>query len=848
MEESNETSGGMRLLETKFFAPTWRAGSVSRPHLIERLNQGLPGKVTLVAAPAGSGKTTLLAEWLPTVADQDRVVCWVSLDSTDNDPALFWTYLITALHRADATVGTGALALLASSRPPAIEQILTDLINQLAASKRRFVLVLDDIHVIEDAGIHNGLDFLIDHLPDGVHIVLASRSDPPLPLARLRARGDLNEIRVADLRFSQDETSRFFHDVMRLDLSGDEATALQQRTEGWIAGLQLAALSLRGRTDTSRFVDDFAGDDRYIVDYLIEEVLKRQPPRIRTFLLQTSIVERICGSLCDAITEGEGSREILEQLDRANLFLVPLDNRREWFRYHHLFADVLRTLLASESPEMLPQLHERASRWFEANNLTADAIRHALDAGDYSRAGGLIELGAKAMRQYRQEATLLNWIGQLPEDEVRRRPVLCALYAAMLLQTGQFARVEDLFAHVERLLLDPPPDMIITDQVEFDRLPTSNAVHRSGIALVSGDIPLAAELAQRALALAGPDDHLHRGAAASLFGLASWYGGDLLTALRSFSAGMESLYLAGNISDTIGGMVVKTDLQIALGQLREAARVCEDALKRAEQHGMPSMRGTADMYTGLAALNLEWNDLDLVRQHLERSRSLGEAAAFPQNPWRMLVLNAELSVLAGDFERAIDLFDEAETVYTGDFHPNVRPIHAMRARVWIRSGNLDRADAWADEHGLSSEAEPTYLREYEQITFARLLLARHRSANSVEAISAAAGLLDRLLVAAQTGGRNGVVIEILIQRALVFAELGDKAAARATLERALTLAEPERYARLFINEGEPIRKTTAGRRFPIRPSPARDVHRRSRDNETRCPGSGRRHGRDAHGP
>lgn len=796
----------MSLLETKFFAPSWRSGSVHRPHLVAKIGAAVSRPVTLIAAPAGSGKTTLLAEWLATPGtNQNRVVSWLSLDRTDNDPTVFWTYLITALHRDNPDIGRTALELLNTSRSPAIEQVLTKLLNDLARNQIDQTLILDDIHVIADARIHTGLAYLIDGLPERAHLVLLSRSDPPLPLSRMRARGELSEIRVADLRFSPEETDRFLNEAMRLKISRDESIALQRRTEGWVAGLQLAALSLRGIADSVAFVDAFSGDDRYIVDYLIEEVLQQQSPAVRAFLLQTSIVERLSASLGDAITGQQDSRQTLEYLDRANLFLIPLDNRREWYRYHHLFADVLRSLQISESPQTVADLHRRASRWFEANSLTPDAIAHAIHATDYARAADLIEQCATSMRQLRQETTLIAWVGALPEFELQRRPVLSAVYAALLLQSGQFEQVEELFAGVERMLADPPPDMVVFDQEEFARLPASLAVHRSGISLVQGQTELAGERARRALTVILPDDYLYRGAAESLIGLSDWYRGDLESAYQSFNAGMESLYKAGNVSDTVGGMVGTTDLLIAMGRLRDADLTFKRALQRADQHGNPFMRGTADMHTGLAAINLEWNDLDAAEVHRAKSRSLGDGASFPQNPWRLLALEAELAIVEGKFVQAIDLLNEAEEVYTGDFFPNVRPIHAMRARVWIRAGELDRVERWRRDHALEIDDELDYQREYQHITLARFLLAKHRSSESTGSRENVTELLKRLLIAAQTGRRPGVAIEILILQALDWADRGKQNTAYEILDQALSLAEPERYTRVFLNEGEAMR-------------------------------------------
>src|SRR5438105_675409 len=422
------------LLETKLYVPKWRRGLVPRPRLSERLNRGAESKLTLVSAPAGFGKTTLLADWLAAVAVDGRTVTWLSLDQSDNYPASFWTYLIAALQTADPHIGASAISLLQSPQPPPIEAVLSLLLNELSGMPTDVVLVLDDYHVIDARDIHDGMVFLLDHLPPPLHLVIASRADPPLSLARLRARGELVEIRAADLRFTPDEAAVYLNQAMGLDLPAHDLAVLEDRTEGWIAALQLAALSVKGREDTATFIAGFSGDDRYIVDYLVEEVLKRQPDQIRQFLLQTSVLDRLNGMLCDAVTgqdSGPGNG-MLEALERANLFVVPLDDRRRWYRYHHLFADVLHARLLVEQPEKVPELHRRASAWYERNGEMSEAIRHALAAGEFSKAADLIELAAPGLRRDRQEAALLGWLAALPDELLRCRPVLSNVFAGEL--------------------------------------------------------------------------------------------------------------------------------------------------------------------------------------------------------------------------------------------------------------------------------------------------------------------------------------------------------------------------------------------------------------------------------
>src|SRR6266498_951378 len=404
------------LLETKLHVPRWRRGLVARPRLSERLSRGAESALTVVSAPAGFGKTTLLAQWLATAPGDGPSAAWLSLDQRDNDPAVFWTYLVAALQTAAHGVGAGALSLLQSPRPP-IEAVLATLLNDLGAVSNDVVLVLDDYHVIDARDVQDGMAFLLEHLPPQIHLVIASRTDPALPLARLRGRGELVEIRAADLRFTPDEAAAYLNGVMGLVLTARDVAALEGRTEGWIAALQLAALSMQGREDTAAFIAGFAGDGRYIVDYLAEEVLQRQPEHVQHFLLQTSILDRLSGPLCDAVTGQDGGRAKLAALERGNLFLVPLDDRRRWYRYHQLFADVLQAHLRDEQPGELPDLHRRASAWYEQNGEPSETIRHALAAGDFERAADLVELAIPAMRRSRQEAAVRGWLKAPPGDD-----------------------------------------------------------------------------------------------------------------------------------------------------------------------------------------------------------------------------------------------------------------------------------------------------------------------------------------------------------------------------------------------------------------------------------------------
>ena len=799
------------ILATKLYIPPPRPGVVPRPRLTDRLNEGLHRRLTLISAPAGFGKTTLISEW---IAGRGRPAAWLSLDEGDNDTTRFLSYLVAALRTIAADIGEGTLGALQSPQPPPTESVLTALLNETATIPDDFFLVLDDYHLVDAYAVDDALAFLIEHLPPRMHLVIATREDPHLPLSRLRARGQLAELRAADLRFAASEAAEFLKGALGLNLSAEDIAALETRTEGWIAGLQLAALSMRGREDVTGFVRAFAGDDRYIVDYLVEEVLQRQPERIRNFLLQTSILDRLSGPLCDAVTGQEDGRGMLGALERGNFFVVALDDKRRWYRYHHLFAEVLVAHLMAEQPDLVATLHRRASEWYEHNGSMADAIRHALAAEDFGRAADLIELAVPAMRRSRQEATLLGWLKALPEELIHFRPVLGVGYASALMSSGELEGVEDRLRDAERWLETtaemserpeaPSAEMVVVDEEEFRRLPGAIAILRAGQALALGDLPGTVTYARRALDLLPEDDHLWRGAAAALLGLASWASGDLEAAHRSYAEGMAILQRAGYISDAVGGAMTSADIRIAQGRLREAMRTYERALRLATEQGDPAMRGTADMHVGMGEIHRERNDLHAATQHLLRSKEQGEHTGFPQYPYRWRVAMARIREAKGDLHDALDLLDEAEHVYVSDFHPNVRPIAASRARVWVAQGRLDEALDWARERGLSAHDDLGYVREFEHVTLARVLLARYKSDREERSMLEAMGLLERLLQAAEEGGRTGSVIEILVLQALAYEAQGDSPAALVPLKRALALAEPEGFIRIFVDEGRPM--------------------------------------------
>jgi LuxR family maltose regulon positive regulatory protein len=796
------------VLATKLFIPPPRPNAVLRADLIARLNEGLHRRLTLISAPAGFGKTSLASAW---VAGCGRPAAWLSLDEGDSDPARFLAHLVAALQTVAPTIGVGVVASLQSPQPPPIEALLPLLLNELATLPQPAVLVLDDYHLLDARPIDQALAFLVEYLPPQLHLAIATREDPPLPLARLRVRGQLSELRVSDLRFTASEAAEFLNRAMDLRLSAEQVAALEERTEGWIAGLQLAALSLQGHQDVRGFIRAFAGDNRYIVDYLVDEVLQRQPEPVRRFLLQTSILDRLSGSLCDAVTGQEGGGARLEALHRGNFFLVPLDEQRHWYRYHHLFAGVLQAHLRAEQPEKVATLHRRASAWHEQHGSPVDAIRHALAGEDFERAAGLVELAIPAIRRSRQEASLLGWLKALPDELLRRRPVLSAAFAHVILASGTLEGVEERLLAAEQWLVAPSDtgerpgvragEPVVVDEAAFRELPGAVAVARAGLSLARGDIAATITYARRVLDLVPEDDHVSRGGAACFLGLAYWAGGDLEAAHRSYAEGMAHLQKAGSIADAINGAATLAAIRMAQGRLREAMRTYERGLQLATEQGEPVVRGAADMHVGMSELARERDELDAATQHLLRSQALGEHAGFAQNRYRWYLAMARIKQAEGDLNGALDLLDEAQRLYMSDFSPNVRPITALKTRVWLAQGRLAEALGWAHEQGLSAQDQLSYGREFEHITLARVLLASAQRDPAGHSTGEALGLLQRLLEAAEAGERTGSVIEILVLLSLAQQAHGDIPAALAALTRALRLAEPEGYVRLFADEG-----------------------------------------------
>jgi LuxR family transcriptional regulator, maltose regulon positive regulatory protein len=785
------------ILATRLYIPPPRPNVVPRPRLIERLNEGLSSgrKLTLISAPAGFGKTTLVSEWVAGCGQHEPLVrvAWLSLDEGDNDPACFLAYLVAALQTIDANIGKGVLGLLHASQPqpPPTETLLTVLLNDLAARPDPLILVLDDYHVIDAPAVNEAIAFLLEHSPPQLHLGLATREDPQLPLARLRARSQLVELRAADLRFTPAEAADFLNLGMGLALSEADVAALEARTEGWIAGLQFAAISMHGHQDPASFVKSFTGSHHFVLDYLIEEVLQQQSESVQTFLLRTSILGRMCGPLCDVVLRAASTsgQETLEYLERANLFIVPLDNERRWYRYHHLFGDLLRQRLGK--PKEFAEFHLRASQWHEENGDLGAAFHHAIAAVDFVRAAGLAETAWQGMEESFQTAAWLGWVKKLPEEVIRVRPVLCTLLGRAFADAGQAEASELRLQDAERCLEGSD----VANEAQLKPLPAMIALTRAYNAQVQGNLATTVKYAEQAIQLMPANDFYRRAQAAITLEATHWASGNLESAIRAIGDWMESMTQLGNHVFVVASAFGVADLLVGLGRLSEAERTYQEALQLAAQHGPEAEHITAHHHLGLSMIYRQRGDDTLAAHHLQRAAELGLQTTLADWLYRWHVAQAQLKEAAGDLETALALLDEAKRVYIHTVVPDLRPVASLKARIHLKQGRPDKARAWAAERGLSLADEVSYLHEFEHLTLARLEIAN-------PLVNA---LLARLLQAAEAQKRRGSVLDILLAQALAHEAQGNRPQALAALKHALSLAEPENYIRIFVDEGEPMR-------------------------------------------
>jgi LuxR family maltose regulon positive regulatory protein len=793
------------ILATKLYVPPPQPKTVQRPRLIERLDEGLRRRLALICAPAGFGKSTLLSSWM---ADSDRQVAWLSLDQGDSDPARFLAYLVASLQTIAVNVGEGVLGALQSPQPPPTESLLTALLNEITAVEEDFILVLDDYHVIDGRAVDGALAFVLEHLPPRMHLIIATREDPQLPLARLRARGQLTELRAAVLRFTPDEATEFLKRVMSLSLSVEEIAALEERTEGWIAGLQLAAISMRGYKDAAAFIRSFTGSHRFVMDYLLEEVLQQQPERVQNFLLRTSILDRMCGPLCDAVLEDSSGQETLEHLERANLFIVPLDDERRWYRYHHLFADVLHERRREAGVDRPSELHRRASAWFEQQDLVEEAVEHALAAADWQRATHLLVQIVPSFVFRGQFHTALAWLDALPDTVVRANPTLYVYYAGIFMYTNQLEAAEIRLQDAEwgvRAGVPPDEARVIRGQV---------AATRAAIARISGDLALCVALARRALdLLPEPEVAPLKVRAATMLNASRTFlvSGDVTRdterLVKSVIAPLRGP--GGNQYAALSSMTNLARLHVQQGRLRQARATFEEAMQAVSDSAkMQQLYGGPAYYFGMGDLYREWNDLGAAQSHLEQGMNL-VSGTLPVDADVILMgclSMARLQQALGESTDALETLEElAHLIQQRNFAaPLLARAAAAKARVWLAQGDLIAAVRWAQTSGLRADGELNYPREEEYLTLVRVLTAHGQEDPSGRHLDDALGLLDRLVRAAEDGGRMDSVIEILVLRALALRKRGDSSDTLVTLQRALVLAEPEGYVRVFVDEGEPM--------------------------------------------
>jgi LuxR family maltose regulon positive regulatory protein len=808
------------LLATKLYIPPIRPQLVSRPRLTERLNEGLHRKLTLISAPAGFGKTTAVSEWL---AGFDRPAAWLSLDEGDNDPARFLAYLIAALRtlaprQNDAAqrgpagnrqvpvglIGKGVLSALQSPQPPPPQSVLTPLINEIAAYPGSIVLVLDDYHTLESSAVDNALAFLLERLPPQMHLIIATREDPHLQLARLRARGQLTELRAADLRFTSSEAAQFLNQVMGLGLSAEDIAILESRAEGWIAGLQLAALSMQGRRNAPSLIQSFTGSHRFVLDYLIEEVLEQQPESIQTFLLQTSILNRLTGSLCDALTGQDNGQQTLEYLEHANLFVVSLDNVRRWYRYHHLFSDLLRQRLHQTQASLQSELHSRASTWYEGNGLKEDAVDHALAAKDFERAAQLIAGQVDATWKRGEHARILGWLNALPKEQLSSRPHILIFQAWMQLEDGTYGAAEKSLQAVERALSSIDGKASVDEPREFGQLNTAHlksrvSVMRAMMAFHRADVPSITRFSHEALEHLPEEDLSWRGIAAMALGDSHYIDGDMNAANEALSEAIRISRVAGNVYIT-----AYTSIKLAIvlqyqGRLHQALNTCHELMDFLNSNGLSqsALAGLVQAQWGEILWDLD--DIDRGLQLTTKGIELNQYEIDVTNlSWAHLVL-VKLLYAKTDLTGAMETILKLEEIERESHVPPwiVSRVAAWKAKIWLKAGNKGALYQWVQERLLSTEDALLFVREVEYLMLARILILRGELQDAVN-------LVERLIERAQAGGRVTRQIEMLLVLALAVKEQGDADKAMATLSKGLSLAEQGGHLRIFVNEGPPM--------------------------------------------
>ncbi len=777
-------------LKTKLHVPPPRSNWIRRSRLVKQMDEGFARKLTLLSAPAGFGKTTLLADW---VHLRNIPVAWFSVDKGDNDPLHFLAYIIHGLEGLEAGTGKAALTMMQSPQPPPIEPILINLLNDVSRISSDFALVFDDYHLVDARPIHDLMAFLLENLPQHMHMIMATRSDPPLPLARVRSQNLLTELRAADLSFGADETASLFQQSLNLQLSTEDIHLLEMRTEGWIAGLQLAALSLQGCKDPSSFIRAFKGDNRYIADYLLEEVLNRQPESLYNFLLQTSILGRLCGPLCDAVTGQQDGQQVLNTLEKANLFVIPLDDERCWYRYHHLFADLLEQRLRNKQVDLMPELHSRASQWLAQNGFKNEEVDHAFLAQDYARAVELIEEIAEIDWDRARESRLLQWFKMLPDEKIDANPKLCIFYARELFKSGYMDDTEKKLRAAEQML-----ESTASGDLNTEGLRGMIAVIRAYMSTRTGDLSRTIDFASQALKLLPQRDLNWRSVAATLLGMG--YGpGRLIEQQHAFGEAMEISKSAGNIYYHIFAGSCLGSTMAHRGKLKEAKDFSRQMLNLAIENGIEQTGIGGSLYGNLGMILCEWGDFDEGIRLIKKGIELSELGRDP-----VIVAVCQLSLLRA-FMYRMDIFGALKLMENineraGNF---VLPswitnlISALNVFFWLGSGNLNAALQWAQERGLSIDDKLDGLYEVEYLALAHILIAQNK-------LDEADHLLQRLVENATAAGRVYMLIEMRLLRISIFMLKADTPAALAELKSALALGEHGGFIMIFVSKGKPV--------------------------------------------
>jgi LuxR family maltose regulon positive regulatory protein len=780
------------ILATKLFIPPSRPKIVHRAHLIERLNEGLHRKLTLISAPVGYGKTTLVSDWLSTLNDR---AAWLSLDPEDDEPRRFWAYVVAALQTVQPELGVASLAMLQAPQIPPVENILTDLINQITSLSDNIILVLDDYHHLTSSSLHQGLTFLLDHLPPQMHLVIITREDPPLPLPLMRAKGQMVEMRINDLRFTLEESNQFLNHKMRLDLQPTSITTLGQRTEGWVAGLQMAALSLHELDDSTQFIEDFAGDNRFVADYLISEVLDRQPEHIRDFLLQTAVVDRFTPSLCDMLIGDDSvhSSWIIEQIERLGLFIISLDHVRRWYRYHQLFADLLRYRLRQEDPSKFAQLNRTASSWYEQHDLIEEAVKYALVSEDYQYVAELIEKSGLVMIGRSQLAGLQKWIVALPEEIIQEHPHLSVLLAWVGSLTGQSDLVGQQLALAEENLPKAKADL-------QSEIICQIALQRAYAARSGGDLDSSIKHSKKALHHL-PENNVFLNCTIHLnLGGNYWLKGN-------FSALEAPLKHAISFIDTVeveypalAGAGFLANAYLQQGQLRKAESISKGIIERYSRHTHPA---TAYVLLEQGELFFERNDLDGALEVLSKTIQIGERVDKIVNLIRARQLLARTYYALGQQEEAAKLMEQADELFTQS-SPRYQLIHRIeydyyRLRCLLFQKNVRASLQWVADYEERRATIDIPWALLTELVYAHVLLTDEQP-------DLALPILEYCEESARSYGAGGWVIQSLALQSLCFLATSDLDIALDKLHNALRLAEPERYIRTFVDCGAPMKQ------------------------------------------